>query len=62
MRKTILTEKQKKQVVSLLKKGMSPKEIFETLGFPLRSIRAVRVGLVLHFDFFEVNAHQIDNA
>jgi RecB family endonuclease NucS len=47
MRKTILTEKQKKQVVSLLKKGMSTKEIFETLGFPLRSIGSIKSHLTM---------------
>lgn len=47
MKNTILTEEQKKQVVKLLKKGMSTKEIFETLGFPLRSIGSIKSHLTM---------------
>lgn len=42
MTKTILTEEQKKQVVNLLKKGMSAKEISEILGLPKRPISSIK--------------------
>lgn len=47
MTKTILTEDQKKQVINLLKKGMSAKEISEILGFPMRSIGSIKSHLTM---------------
>ena len=39
--------KQKKQVVNLLRKGMSSKEISEILGFPMRSIGSIKAHLTM---------------
>ena len=47
MTETILNEEQKKQVVNLLRKDMSSKEISETLGFPMRSIGSIKAHLTM---------------
>jgi RecB family endonuclease NucS len=47
MTKTILTDEQKKQVVNLLKRGMSAKEISESLEFPMRSVGSIKSHLTM---------------
>jgi len=47
MARTIFTDEQKKQVVNLLKKGMTPKEISEALGFPMRSVGSIKSHLTM---------------
>lgn len=47
MAKTILTNEQKKRVVNLLKKGITPKEISKALGFPMRCISSIKAHLTM---------------